>query len=254
MTINRITPEQLWSRQQINLPDVDYDLWEKERLSIMEFAELSRSCLFTVDVFKGRYDYASDWFSHYFGYDLSKIRSIREQGDLLEERIHPADRAQLVEYQIEHAGFIYSLPPEERNRYRQVFQMRVLNAAGEYVNVVSRHQVLREDKSGKAWIILGIMDIAPDQSFTGRVKRSVIDRETGEIVISELTADERRLSGREREVLMLIRQGMLSKEIAARLGVSIYTVNNHRKNILAKLGVGNIIEAINTARDLGMLF
>ena len=98
------------------------------------------------------------------------------------------------------------------------------------------------------------MDIAPDQSFTGRVKRSVIDRETGEIVFSELTADERRLTGREREVLMLIRQGMLSKEIAARLGVSIYTVNNHRKNILAKLGVGNIIEAINTARDLGMLF
>ena len=254
MTINRITPEQLWSRQQINLLDVDYDLWEKERLSIVEFAELSRSCLFTVDVFKSRYDYASDWFSHYFGYDLSKIRSIREQGDLLEERIHPADRSQLVEYQIEHARFIYSLPPEERNRYRQVFQMRVLNAAGEYVNVVSRHQVLREDKSGKAWIILGMMDIAPDQSFTGRVKRSVIDRETGEIVFSELTADERRLTGREREVLMLIRQGMLSKEIAAKLGVSIYTVNNHRKNILAKLGVGNIIEAINTARDLGMLF
>lgn len=253
MPINRITPEQLWSRQQINLLDVDYDLWEKERLSIMEFAVLSRSCLFTVDVFKSRYDYASDWFSHYFGYDLSKIRSIRDHGDLLEERIHPVDRAQLVEYQIEHARFIYSLPHEERNRYRQVFQMRVLNAAGEYVNVVSRHQVLREDKSGKAWIILGIMDIAPDQSFTGRVKRSVIDRETGEILMNEVKPEGRQLTSREKEILLLIREGLLSKEIAAQLNLSIYTVNNHRKNILVKLDVDNIMEAINTARDLGIV-
>ena len=36
----------------------------------------------------------------------------------------------------------------------------------------------------------------------------------------------------------------LSKEIAYQLGVSIYTVNNHRKNILSKLDANNIMEAI----------
>ena len=59
---------------------------------------------------------------------------------------------------------------------------------------------------------------------------------------------------REKEILILIRQGFLSKEIAYKLNLSIYTVNNHRKNILAKLNVDNAIEAINKAENFGILY
>lgn len=59
---------------------------------------------------------------------------------------------------------------------------------------------------------------------------------------------------REREILLLIHQGLLSKEIADKLNLSIYTVNNHRKNILAKLNVDNVIKAINTARNFGIIY
>lgn len=41
-----------------------------------------------------------------------------EAGDLLEERIHPDDRVQLIEHQIEHGQFIYSLSQEQRNDYQ----------------------------------------------------------------------------------------------------------------------------------------
>ena len=51
-----------------------------------------------------------------------------------------------------------------------------------------------------------------------------------------------------------MRQGFLSKEIAYKLNLSIYTVNNHRKNILAKLNVDNAIEAINKAENFGILY
>ena len=97
------------------------------------------------------------------------------------------------------------------------------------------------------------MEISPDQSFTAKVKRSVINRVTGEIVITEVKSEERQLTAREKEILLLIREGMLSKEIAAKLNLSIYTINNHRKSILAKLDVDNVMEAINTARDLGIV-
>ena len=50
------------------------------------------------------------------------------------------------------------------------------------------------------------------------------------------------------------RQGLLSKEIAYKLHLSIYTVNNHRKHILSKLQAGNAIEAINRAEDYGILY
>lgn len=73
------------------------------------------------------------------------ISTIRKQGDLLEERIHPDNKAQLIEHQIEHGQFIYSLPQEQRNDYRQIFQIRMLNAQHEYVNVISHHQMIQKD-------------------------------------------------------------------------------------------------------------
>lgn len=253
MTTNKITPEELWARQQISPLDVDYDLWNARRASIQEFAEISRSCIFTVDVFKKRYDYASGNFARIFGYNPTWIETIRQQGDVLEDRIHPDDRAQLVEHQIEHGQFIYSLPQEERNDYQQSFQIRMLDARQRYVNVISRHQVIQKDRNGKAWIVMGVMELSPDQTPATKIKRTVINRITGEILASAAVLPEQRLTQREKEILLLIRQGFLSKEIAYKLNLSIYTVNNHRKNILAKLNANNVIEAINIAESLGIL-
>lgn len=253
MSVKNTTPQELWSRQRISSLDVDYDFWNAKREVIQSFAQMSKSCIFTVDVFKGRYDFASDNFSQLFGYDPQCISNIRQEGDLLEERIHPDDRAQLLDYQVEHGQFIYSLSPEYRNDYRQIFQMRMLNARGQYVNVVSRQQVLEQDKNGKAWIVMGIMDIAPDQLLTDRVKRTVVNRRTGEVLAIDSTGVYQRLTNREREVLLFIREGLLSKEIACKLNISIHTVNNHRKNILEKLNADHVMEAVNTARRLGII-
>ena len=237
MATNKITPEELWARQQISPLDVDYDLWNERRASIQTFSRMSQSCIFTVDVFKERYDFASDNFATIFGYNPTWIKTIQKQGNLLEERIHPDDRAQLIEHQIEHGQFIYSLPQEQRNNYQQIFQIRMLNARQEYVNV-----------------IMGVMDIAPDQTPMERIGRTVINRKTGEILPSAVVPANQQLTKREKEILLLIRQGFLSKEIAYKLNLSIYTVNNHRKNILAKLNADNVIEAINRAESSGILY
>lgn len=254
MTTRKITPKELWSRQQMNSLDVDYDWWNEKRKSLQEYAQISPGCLFAVDVFKARYDFASDRFACLFGYNPAWLKTIRKQGDMLEERIHPDDRDQLRTCQIAHGQFIYSLPPEERNDYQQTFQFRMLNAKQQYVNVISRQQVFQQDKAGKAWIILGMMDLSPDQTPAASIKRTVANRKTGEIISPVFTPLSLRLTPREKEILSLIRQGLLSKEIAGRLNLSIYTVNNHRKNILAKLDADNVIEAINRADDSGVFY
>jgi hypothetical protein len=254
MTIQRITPEELWSRQQISSLDVDYNLWDKKRTSIQAFSQMSPSCIFTVDVFKKRYDFASDRFTDLFGYNSKQIKTIRKQGNLLEERIHPDDRAQLLAFQIEHGLFIYSLPQEERNDYQQIFQIRMQNVRQQYVNVISRHQVVQKDRKGKAWIIMGTIELSPNQTPSEKIQRTVINHKTGEIIQSATLPLEEQLTSREKEILLLIRQGLLSKEIAYKLHLSIYTVNNHRKHILSKLQAGNAIEAINRAEDYGLLY
>lgn len=57
------------------------------------------------------------------------------------------------------------------------------------------------------------------------------------------------LSGREKEILELMVQGLIKKEIADRLGVSYHTVNNHLRSIYEKLHVhtrgGAVAKALN---------
>lgn len=48
------------------------------------------------------------------------------------------------------------------------------------------------------------------------------------------------LSDREIEVMSLIVQGFINKEIADRLNIGLATVNTHRKNIMDKLGMRSV--------------
>jgi DNA-binding CsgD family transcriptional regulator len=60
------------------------------------------------------------------------------------------------------------------------------------------------------------------------------------------------LTGREVEVLLLLRQGLLARGIAARLGVSDRTVHKHLGSIYAKLGVHDRMLAVKRAEGLGL--
>ena len=61
------------------------------------------------------------------------------------------------------------------------------------------------------------------------------------------------LSGREMEVLVLLNQRLSNKEIAASLVVSPLTVKRHMTNIMQKLGVDSRWDAVERARELGLI-
>ncbi len=60
------------------------------------------------------------------------------------------------------------------------------------------------------------------------------------------------LSDREMQILKLVADGHLKKEIAEMLGISVYTVVTHTGHIYQKLNVVNAPAAINKAHTLGL--
>ena len=56
----------------------------------------------------------------------------------------------------------------------------------------------------------------------------------------EPTVNSHDLSAREIEVLKLITKGLINKEIAEKLNISLTTVISHRKNITEKLGIKSV--------------
>ena len=72
---------------------------------------------------------------------------------------------------------------------------------------------------------------------------------SGKIILDFVSADPERadsayslLSPREREVLQLIAEGHSTKDTAARLGVSVKTIETHRSQIMRKLDLHSIAE------------
>ena len=80
------------------------------------------------------------------------------------------------------------------------------------------------------------------------------DRERVGRVISDATLLDsvRKLSSREREVMALLVKGRLNKQIAADLGISEVTVKIHRRNLMGKLRVSNLIDLARIADRLDL--
>lgn len=85
------------------------------------------------------------------------------------------------------------------------------------------------------------------------IHSSIIDSTQGVQILLENIDAGSMLSEREKEVLKLVDEGLLSKEIATRLNISTFTVSRHRQNILEKLRAKNSAHACKIAKQLKLI-
>lgn len=62
-----------------------------------------------------------------------------------------------------------------------------------------------------------------------------------------------RLTLREKEILILLKQGKSTQEIAEKLFLSYLTIQTHRRNLLTKFQVKNVVELINVIYNNGLM-
>ena len=183
--------------------------------------------------------FLSDKFGHYY-YVTEYIETSQELN--IENLVHPDDLEVVRKIDKKVWEFLDTLPEEEKLTYKYIYEMRVLDR-GKYVRMIYQTRLLafKDDN----FLAMGMIDLAPEQSANSSVRFQIKNCLTDEVVPFTIeTATDVLLTPREREILALAKEGMFSKEISEKLNISIHTVNRHRQNILEKLQVDNIIEAI----------
>jgi len=88
--------------------------------------------------------------------------------------------------------------------------------------------------------------------FSNGIASNVISNYIQQMSVSG-TAKPGVLTPREQEVLKLLAEGLLTKQIADRLGVSIKTVEAHRQHIMEKLGMQSVAELTKYAIRSGIV-
>lgn len=142
--------------------------------------------------------------------------------------------------------------------YKVRMDFRVRKKDGSYIRVLYQNIAIQLFENGNIHRSLGLMtDIShiklngkPMLSFIGLDgEPSYIDVKPGEILIP---IDDP-ISKREKEILLLIIDGKLNKEIAHILHISKETVDKHRKNMIKKNNCTNSNELIALAIKNGWL-
>jgi len=67
------------------------------------------------------------------------------------------------------------------------------------------------------------------------------------------TAGADLLTDREREILKLVAESHSTREIAAKLGISVKTVDNHRTNLMRKLNLHDVASLTRYALEIGLI-
>lgn len=184
---------------------------------------------------------------------LSEILDSSDE-DLIYNRLHPEDLVDKRMLEYEFFKYVDTLDAGEKTAWRATCRIRLRDRGGEYRVVDNSTQILRLSPAGRMWLILCRYDLSPDQSVPEGIEPRIVSNVTGRVMA--LSFDKRRgrvLTGREKEILYMIKEGRLSKQIAASLGISVHTVNRHRQNILDKLSVGNSVEAIMAATAMKLI-
>ena len=93
--------------------------------------------------------------------------------------------------------------------------------------------------------------INSEKYYCGKILDIIIDKTFGDDMIDD--KDKVSLTKRESEIVQLIAQGKMAKEISSILNISVHTIYTHRKNVMKKLDISSPVELITYAINKGIV-
>jgi DNA-binding CsgD family transcriptional regulator len=245
--------DSIFEHQKFNPDELDYSILKYHIALLETFDVVDSGCISIYDLYQRKHIYYSPKYATMLGWDPVRAESDVSYTNSL---IHPEDLPLLFRAAINYIQLGFSIrDPGKLKDYKAIFDYRVMGRNGQYVRIIEQQIPLEIDKSGNVWLALSLMDLSPENDvslpFRGRLK----NHRTGELFYFPPEEDPGQsplLTNREKEILGMIARGLISKEIADKLYISVNTVNTHRQRIIEKLNVSNTYEAIRYANERGL--
>ena len=112
--------------------------------------------------------------------------------------------------------------------------------------------LLKDSAEGE--LIQAIRAVSEEKAFfSPEISRMLVEDYMREMKTRGVQDSFELLTAREREILHLLAEGKSNKDIASMLGLSLYTVETHRRNLQEKLNVRSLAELILYAVRKGLL-
>ena len=122
----------------------------------------------------------------------------------------------------------------------------------EIVRVGIRAYVLKSDAEHD--LELAVQALARHKAFfTARATDVILKYMRPSRSSNSRVSTEGPLTSREREILVLVAQGKVSRKIAAQLGIVLKTVEAHRANLMRKLGLHGLTDLVRYALRNGII-
>lgn len=117
----------------------------------------------------------------------------------------------------------------------------------EALRVGAKGYLIKEDTDES--LISAIRNVAKGNAFLSPAVAGVVVTDFRKHIRNPLDL----LSTREREVLYLIAEGRTNKEVASRLGLSVYTIEAHRSRVMEKLNLQSSVDLVRFAIRHGLI-
>jgi DNA-binding CsgD family transcriptional regulator len=245
--------DRLFASQDFAEDELDYAVLARHVRALEQLDAMTSGALSIFDLFRREHAYMGRRFATTFGWDFERCEA--EGPHYGDARLHPDDRLRLMQAGLHFTAQALARPPVERKDFKLFAEYRVKGLRNDYVRVIEQQSVLELDRRGNIWLALSVLDLAPEPELDAPFRCRLHNWRTGDLFTfpppEESGGDL--LTLREREILQLVSKGLVSREIADVLYISVHTVNTHRQRIIRKLDVSNTSEAIRYALDLGIL-
>ena len=227
----------------------ELDLYKK----LLSFFQVGDFYYFIFNVSILDFDLVSKEIETVLGYHPSEFNL-----QFLLDISHPDDRPYFLNFENKAREFLARLPIEKLMKYKIRYDYRIQKKNGDYVRILQQSIVAEHDANGGIIRTFATHTDISHLKTEGKPVLSIIglDGEPSYInvdVEKVFAVSNEFLSKREKQVLALLIEGKLSKEISCILGISKQTVDKHRKNMICKNNLSNTAELISNAIRKGWI-